>query len=124
METGPRKWRQGNTRERGNRGEELVCERLVERGMQILARNVTERFAELDIVALEGDTLVFVEVRTRRDDALGHPAETVTEQKQKKIRRAAEAYLVKRRIAPCPVRFDVATIIWSTMQYDYFENAF
>lgn len=124
METGFRRWRQGNTRERGNRGEELVCERLVERGMKIVARNVTERFAELDIVAVDDDTLVFVEVRTRRDDALGHPAETVTEAKQKKIRRAAEAYLVKRRIPPRPVRFDVATIIWSTMQYDYFENAF
>lgn len=124
MGTGLRRWRQGNTRERGNKGEELVCERLAERGMKIVARNVAERFAELDIVALDGDTLVFVEVRTRRDDALGHPAETVTERKQKKIRRAAEAYLIKRRIPPCPVRFDVATIIWSTMQYDYFENAF
>lgn len=114
----------GNTRERGNKGEELVCEKLVERGMKILARNVTERFAELDIVAWDVDTLVFIEVRTRRNDLLGHPAETVTEKKQKKIRRAAEAYLVKRRIAPCPVRFDVATIIWDSMQYDYFENAF
>ena len=116
--------RQGNTRERGNKGEELVCERLVQRGMKILDRNVTERFAELDIVAWDVDTLVFVEVRTRRDDLLGHPAETVTEKKQQKIRRAAEAFLVKRKIAPCPVRFDVATIIWDTMQYDYFENAF
>jgi putative endonuclease len=114
----------GNTRERGNRGEELVCERLVARGMRIVARNVTEKFAELDIVAEDGDTLVFIEVRTRRDDALGHPAETVTEEKRRKIRRAAEAYLVKRRVPPRPVRFDVATIIWSTMQYDYFENAF
>jgi putative endonuclease len=124
METGIRRRRQDNTRERGNRGEDLVCERLVERGMKILARNVAERFAELDIVAWDADTLVFVEVRTRRSDTLGHPAETVTEEKQKKIRRAAEAYLIKRRIAPCPVRFDVATIIWESMQYDYFENAF
>jgi putative endonuclease len=114
----------GNTRERGTRGEEIVCERLVARGMQIVARNVTERFAELDIVAIDDDTLVFIEVRTRRDTRLGHPAETVTEKKQKKIRRAAEAYLIKRRIAPCPVRFDVATIVWSSMEFEYFENAF
>lgn len=114
----------GNTRERGTHGEELVCRQLVERGMQILARNVAERFAELDIVAEDGETLCFVEVRTRNDDTLGHPAETVTKAKQRRIRRAAEAYLIKRRIPPRPVRFDVATIIWSTMQFDYFENAF
>jgi putative endonuclease len=67
---------------------------------------------------------VFIEVRTRRNDLLGHPAETVTERKQQKIRRAAEAFLIKRRVPLCPVRFDVATIIWDSMQYDYFENAF
>jgi putative endonuclease len=124
MDTGFRRWRQGNTRARGDKGEELICEKLVERGMEILARNVTERFAELDIVAWDSDTLVFVEVRTRRNDLLGHPAETIDDRKQKKIRRAAEAFLVKRAIPPCPVRFDVATIIWDSMQLDYFENAF
>jgi putative endonuclease len=90
----------------------------------ILDRNVAERFAELDIVAEEGETLCFVEVRTRADDRLGHPAETVDERKQRKIRRAAEAWLVRHRVTGRAVRFDVATIIWSTEQYDYFENAF
>jgi putative endonuclease len=113
-----------STRESGRRGEELVCARLVERGMRVLERNVAERFAELDIVAEDGETLCFVEVRTRADDSLGHPAETVDERKQRKIRRAAEAWLARRRMPPRAVRFDVATIIWSTGQFDYFENAF
>lgn len=113
-----------STREAGIRGEEYVCDRLAQRGYEILDRNVRQKFAELDIVARDGDTMCFVEVRTRNDAALGHPAETVTAAKQQKIRRAAEAYIVKNRIPPMPMRFDVATIIWSTMEFEYFENAF
>jgi putative endonuclease len=113
-----------STRESGQRGEELTCDRLVERGYRIIDRNVRRKFAELDIVAEDGDTLCFIEVRTRNDDALGHPAETVTLQKQRKIRRAAEAYLAMNKIPPRPMRFDVATVIWSRMEFEYFENAF
>jgi putative endonuclease len=112
------------TTESGKRGEEFVCERLVARGFRIVARNVREKFAELDIVAEDGDTLCFVEVRTRADDTLGHPAETVTAAKQRNIRRAAEAFLVRRRVPPRPMRFDVATVVWSRMEFEYFENAF
>ncbi len=113
-----------STRESGQRGEDYVCDRIRERGFKILERNVRRRFAELDIVAMDGDTLCFIEVRTRQDATLGHPAETVTPAKQHKIRRAAEAYLVKNKVVPCPMRFDVATIIWGTMEFEYFENAF
>jgi len=118
--------RAGNltTTDSGKRGEEFVCERLVARGFRIVARNVREKFAEIDIVAEDGDTLCFIEVRTRADDVLGHPAETVTAAKQRNIRRAAEAFLVRRRIAPRPMRFDVATIVWSRGEFEYFENAF
>jgi len=115
---------QRNTVGTGQRGEEFVCDRLIERGLRVVARNVREKFAEIDIVAQDGDTLVFIEVRTRQDDALGHPAETITPAKQQKIRRAAEAYLSRRRITGRAVRFDVATIVWRTGAYDYFENAF
>ena len=113
-----------STTNAGRRGEEFVCERLAARGYRILARNVREKFAEIDIVALDGETLCFIEVRTRADDALGHPAETITPAKQRSIRRAAEAFLVKRRVAPRPMRFDVATVVWSRTEFEYFENAF
>ena len=113
-----------STRSKGNRGEEYVCEKIVANGMEILDRNVHQKFAEIDIVARDNDTLCFIEVRTRQNTALGHPAETITAKKQRSIRRAAEAYLAKRRIQPCPVRFDVATIVWETMDYQYLENAF
>ena len=113
-----------DTRESGRRGEDLVCAKLEAAGMRIIDRNVSEKFAEIDIVAMDGDTMCFVEVRTRTDSSLGHPAETVTPAKQRKIRRAAEAYIVKHHVEPMPMRFDVATIIWSTMEFEYFENAF
>lgn len=113
-----------STRETGNRGEDLVCAELVERGFRVLARNVRERFAEIDIVAEDGDTLCFVEVRTRHNATLGHPAETVGPSKQRGIRRAAEAYLARNRIGPRAVRFDVATVLWESETFEYFENAF
>ncbi|MDD5305768.1 MAG: YraN family protein [Deltaproteobacteria bacterium] len=108
----------------GRRGEDFVCARLKERGYRILDRNVRKKFAEIDIVAEQGDTLCFVEVRTRANSLLGHPAETVTTAKQRGIRRAAEAYLAERRIGPRPVRFDVVTILWDTMEVEHFENVF
>ena len=113
-----------NTRDKGNAGEEYVCGRISERGFKIIERNVQQRFAEIDIVALDGDVLCFIEVRTRKDASLGHPAETVNAKKQRSIRRAAEAYLAKHNVPPRPIRFDVATILWNTMEYQYFENAF
>ncbi len=101
-----------------------MCDRITENGFKIIDRNFREKFAEIDIIAQDGETLCFIEVRTREDDTLGHPAETVTPKKQRIIRRAAEAYLARNNIQPRPMRFDVATIIWSTGEYQYFENAF
>ena len=92
--------------------------------MRIVERNRREKFAEIDIIAYDRDTLCFVEVRTREDTALGHPAETVTYNKQKNIRRAAEAFLARKNIIDCPVRFDVVTITWNDFKLEYFENAF
>ena len=108
----------------GARGEALVCKKLQERGLRILARNVREKSAEIDIVAEDGTTLCFIEVRTRQDARLGHPAETINAKKQQSIRRAAEAFLARRNIVSRPIRFDVATIIWNDMEFQYFENAF
>ena len=108
----------------GNRGENLVCQKLEERGFRILKRNVRERFAEIDIVAEDGDTLCFVEVRSRQNTRLGHPVETVNYKKQRSIRRAAEVFLSRHKITAKPIRFDVATIVWNEMVFEYFENAF
>jgi putative endonuclease len=108
----------------GAKGEDFVCKKLKQRGFRILERNVREKFAEIDIVAEDGDTVCFIEVRTRQNSRLGHPAETITYHKQKSIRRAAEAFLARRNVASRPIRFDVATIVWDEMEFQYFEDAF
>ncbi|MBN2672287.1 MAG: YraN family protein [Deltaproteobacteria bacterium] len=115
-----------STTQIGQTGESLVCDKLVKQGFTILARNVREKFAEIDIVALENSTdiLVFIEVRTRKTRQLGHPAETITSKKMNQIRRAATAYMIKNKVHNKAVRFDVATIIWEEKKFEYFENAF
>jgi putative endonuclease len=113
-----------NTTDVGNRGESFVCERIIKDGFTVIDRNIREKFAEIDIVAKEGETLCFIEVRTREHTLLGHPLETISAQKQAAIRRAAEAYLARGNITDCAIRFDVAFIIWSTMEYGYIRNAF
>jgi putative endonuclease len=108
----------------GQRGEQLICERLAAEGFEVLDRNVREKFAEIDIVAKQDSCLCFIEVRTREDTRLGHPLETITERKKSLIRRAAEAYLTRHKIRDTEVRFDVATVVWSTMEMDYIKDAF
>lgn len=89
-------------------------------------RNVHSRFAEIDIIAEQGDTLCFIEVRTRETATFGHPAETINSKKKKSVRRAAEAYLMRLGMdaQQRAIRFDVATIVWDKMEFMYFENAF
>ena len=108
----------------GTTGEDLICNFLESNGYSILDRNVRERFAEIDIVAEDERCLCFVEVRTRKGTDLGHPLETIGAKKQNSIRRAAEAYLARRNIQNREVRFDVATIVWSTGEKTLIKNAF
>lgn len=117
-----------NKGDAGRKGEALVIDHLVKQGYTILARNFSSRMGELDIVAERDDILCFVEVRSRNDTLLGHPAETVTEPKIRKIRRTAEYYLLRHGIRNRPLRFDVAAIIWNPKEgetpFTYYENAF
>ena len=102
----------------GDAAEEAACARLKASGCRILARNVRYREGELDIVAQEGATLVFVEVRLRSDRRFGGAAASVDVFKRKRLVRAAQHYLVERfgggasgrRGADWPAcRFDVIT---------------
>ena len=94
----------------GKRGEELAAAYLVEAGYRIIERNYRCLFGEIDIVAEEGETLVFVEVKSRRSDAYGDPQLAVGPQKQKKISRISVHYLADRHLRHRPARFDVVAV--------------
>jgi putative endonuclease len=95
----------------GRRGENAAARYLRRHGYRILARNFRAAGAEIDLIAMEGDTLVFVEVKTRLGIGAGTPQEAVGEQKQRRIRRAAELYAVRHYTAEQPVRFDVVAVL-------------
>jgi putative endonuclease len=97
----------------GDRGERLAVRHLKRAGMKIVARNYRNRFGEIDIIARDGQSLVFVEVKTRKSNAAGTPLEAVDETKQAKIIQVAEAYLKQRPLADRSVRFDVIGIVWN-----------
>ena len=97
----------------GAQAEELAAGYLARHGYTILTRNFRCEGGELDIVAWDGATLCFVEVRARRDEDHGHPLETIGPQKIRRLIRAAGAYLDEWRGA-CPVtRFDALGIVLS-----------
>jgi putative endonuclease len=97
----------------GVAGEELAVRHLERLGHTILARNHRTRFGELDIVAHRGDTIVFVEVKTRRRSRHGSPWDSLHQRKQAQVRRMARAYLhdVRDRPPTREVRFDAIGIV-------------
>lgn len=101
----------GSTRARGAAGEALAARHLEGLGFRIVARNVHLRHAELDLVALEGACLVFVEVRLRASARFGSAAESVDPRKQRRIARAASELLARGGLPRhSRVRFDVIAI--------------
>ncbi|MBA3548316.1 MAG: YraN family protein [Nannocystis sp.] len=108
-----------STRARGRASEDLAASFLEARGLVICGRNITLAHAELDlvgrIVGHDGapDTVVFVEIRSRKDDRAGDPAETVDRSKQRRVVRAATAWLLREELwERVAVRFDVLTILF------------
>jgi putative endonuclease len=103
----------------GAAAEELAAAHLAAHGLAIVARNFRTRFGEIDVVARDGDTLVFVEVRLRRRADFGGAAASITPAKQMRMQRAARGYLARIGSEP-PCRFDAillddlggARIVW------------
>lgn len=95
----------------GRQGEITAVSHLVEKGYRILHRNYRYRRNEIDIIAMDKNTLCFIEVKTRSSDVKGHPLEAVAPDKQKEIIRAASAYLTGLPGPEPDCRFDVIAII-------------
>lgn len=97
-------------RDLGIWGEEVACEYLKAQGYQVLKRNVRTAEGELDIVAKQGDCFVFVEVKARGSQTFGSPEEAITHSKQRRLRRAAWAYLQEQELMDVTWRIDVVAI--------------
>ena len=97
-------------KELGSRGEDAAAAYLERMGMVVRARNWRCPFGEVDIVAMDGRTLVLCEVKTRRSERAGTAEEAVSAAKQRKIVRLAEAYIASLSQPPEGVRFDVIAI--------------
>ncbi len=112
----------------GQRGERAADRYLRRRGYKIVARGERGPLGELDLVAVDGRTIVFVEVKTRRSHDAGHPIEAVGPEKQKRLTRLALVYLKRHDLLECSARFDVLAITWPrdarkpTIQH--YKNAF
>jgi putative endonuclease len=94
----------------GRRGEHAAEKFLRRSGYRIVARNYRAAGAEIDLVAFDGETLVFVEVKTRRTSSAGAPEDAVDARKQLRMRRAAEAFAAAYRAGNRTMRFDVVAI--------------
>jgi putative endonuclease len=97
-------------KELGAKGEEIAVRYLKSRGYRIVELNYRIRLGEIDIIAEQGDDLVFVEVKTRSDTLFGSPFESVTKQKQKQLSKVALEYISKQGCHNRPARFDVVGI--------------
>ncbi len=97
-------------KELGAKGEEIAVRYLKNRGYRIVERNYRIRLGEIDIIAEQGDDLVFIEVKTRSDTLFGSPFESVTKQKQKQLSKVALEYINKQNCHNRPARFDVVGI--------------
>jgi putative endonuclease len=94
----------------GARGEETACAHLEGLGYQILARNYRCRYGEIDIVAADGEVLVFVEVKTRSPSAYGPARDAVTAAKRRKLARSASHYMLAHREQECAYRADIVEV--------------
>lgn len=100
-----------NKRAAGSQYEEAACEFLRKKGYRILCRNFRCRIGEIDIVAMEEGTLVFAEVKYRKNSRCGHPEEAVSYYKQRKIIKTAQFYMCRFGIGDnMPCRFDIVAI--------------
>ena len=94
----------------GAQGESIAAAHLEALGLRITGRNFRTRYGELDLIAEDGDTLVFVEVKTRRGGAFGTPEEAVTARKREHLAKAAGLYLQDRGLESREWRIDVVGI--------------
>lgn len=95
----------------GQIGEDIASVYLKSRGYEILERNFRSLIGEIDIIAKDGENLIFIEVKTKSNKDFGLPQEMVTAKKQNKLIKVADSYLKEKNLEDIPWRIDVVAII-------------
>jgi putative endonuclease len=112
----------------GERGELASVKFLKRQGYRIIAHGQRGPFGELDIIAVDGRTIVFVEVKTRRTHDAGHPVEAVDDRKQRRLTRLGLAYLKRHDLLAYAARFDIIAVTWGEDDrvpvIQHYRNAF
>lgn len=111
-----------NKRALGSTKEKLAGSYLEEHGYQVVMYNYRCRSGEIDLIAKDGEYLVFCEVKYRTDERSGHPLEAVDYKKQRVISKCAMYYITQNGLADLPCRFDVVGILGG--QIELIKNAF
>lgn len=111
---------------RGKQGELLAAEFLEKRGLRIACRNFRCPIGEIDIIAWDEKTIVFVEVRSRHSGNYGLPQDSITRSKQRRLTRLGQWYIKQNRLEGKPARFDVVAIDWQRVEPEitWIVNAF
>lgn len=112
----------------GTAGERAAEKYLKQQGFRVIARQFNTRWGEIDLIATDGETIVFIEVKTRRSDAKGTPLERVDQTKREHSTKTALAFLKRHRLLGRRSRFDVISVVWpedkQPPQIEHIRNAF
>ena len=108
----------------GRKGEERAECFIKNAGLKIIARNVRVGCDEIDLIAKQDDTLIFIEVKTRASEDFGRPAAAVNLAKRRKLSRAAVSFMKKRKLRPPYIRFDIVEVIGEKPEIRHIQNAF
>jgi putative endonuclease len=112
----------------GQRGEDAAARHLKRQGFRIIERGHDSPLGEIDIIAIDERTVVFVEVKTRTSGDAGHPTEAIDATKRRRMTQAALAYLKSKRLLQNSARFDVVAITWPVdacePAIEHYKNAF
>jgi putative endonuclease len=103
--------RPGSKQQVGKRGEDLACDELRRQGMEILERNWRCSVGEIDVVAVDGTTLVFCEVKCRTGLGFGHPLEAITYAKRRTLRQLAAIWMREHRAQTSSIRLDAIGVV-------------
>ncbi len=113
-------------KEIGRRGENIACEYLIRIGLLVVCKNFYCRFGEIDIIAKDGEELVFIEVKTRTNNKYGNPSDSVDYNKRNHLHRAIEYFIYTKNIKNINIRVDVIEVYLKSnkVRVNHIKNVF